>query len=183
MNSLSLSPHSLGLHYTLSLLPSSLLLLRSCRTALLFRVVFAFAVCFFLRDSPSASLMSASDAKHLTPDQELQILKLVLNLRKLGDVQASERLRGRVRRALLESPDDSDAQEKAEELIRRATRQQSKLDGSYEEARLKKRLRREQEAARAARYVDAEAETGDEDEEPASGEEDAEEEAYVDAEE
>lgn len=108
--------------------------------------------------------MSAADAKTLTSEQELQILKLVLNLRKLGDAEASERLRGRVRAALLESADDAEAQDKTEEIIHRATRQQGKLDGSYEAARERKRLRREEELARAARYVDAEAETGDEDE-------------------
>lgn len=109
--------------------------------------------------------------RSVTPQQELEVVKLILSLRKWGDVDASEKLRSRVRIALLDSPDDSAATAKVEQHIRRAARHQRKLDGSYEAAHEKKRLRREEAQARSSRYVDTQAESGDEDEESSAEEE------------
>lgn len=115
---------------------------------------------------------AAVAARSITPEQELQVLKLIINLRNIGDVVGSEKLRNRVRAALLDSEDDATAIAVVEELVRRAVKLLGKLDGSHEAAREKKRLRKEEAVARAARFVDAEAETGDDDEEPAASAED-----------
>ncbi|CCW63729.1 unnamed protein product [Phytomonas sp. EM1] len=107
----------------------------------------------------------SNDAVHtITPDQELYVLKLILSLRSLGDIGASERLRSSVRKALMRSEDDHDAGIAVDEAVRRARKTESKLDGSYDKARERKRQKREEERARAYRYVDAEAETGDDSE-------------------
>ncbi|KPA84133.1 hypothetical protein ABB37_02217 [Leptomonas pyrrhocoris] len=108
----------------------------------------------------------------ITPDQELSIIKLILDLRSLGDVEASEKVRRRVREALLKSADDTAAMAKVEEILRRGKRTQSKLDGSYEERQRRKRERREQDRAAASRLVDIEAGSGEDSEGSASAEED-----------
>ncbi|KPI85481.1 hypothetical protein ABL78_5441 [Leptomonas seymouri] len=110
--------------------------------------------------------------RSIAPDQELSVMKLILDLRSLGDVDASEKVRRRVREALLKSADDSAAMTKVEEILRRGKRTQSKLDGSYEERQRRKRERREQVRAAASRLVDIEAGSGDESEGSASAEED-----------
>ncbi|KAG5478609.1 hypothetical protein LSCM1_06012 [Leishmania martiniquensis] len=110
--------------------------------------------------------------QRITPDQELAVLKLILALRSLGDVESSEKVRRRVREALLKSSDDSEAMSKVEEIIRRGKRTQSKLDGSYEERQRRKRKKREQNLASASRLVDVEAGSGEESEGSASTEED-----------
>lgn len=110
--------------------------------------------------------------RSITPDQELSVLKLILDLRSLGDVEGSEKVRRRVREALLQSDDDSAAMTKVEEIIRRGKRAQSKLDGSYEERQRQKRERRERDMAAAARLVDIEAGSGEESEGSAEAEED-----------
>ncbi|KEG05952.1 hypothetical protein DQ04_17051010 [Trypanosoma grayi] len=100
----------------------------------------------------------------VTPEQELHIIKTILTLRSLGDAEASERLRGKVRRCLLDAADDDAAVATAEQLLRRYTKLVKKLDGTYEKERELKRRRSEQGALRASRYVDDQAESGDEDE-------------------
>ncbi|KAG8344578.1 hypothetical protein TRVL_04588 [Trypanosoma vivax] len=101
---------------------------------------------------------------NLTPEQELDILKIILQLRSLGDVKSSERLRAKVRQCLLESADDDVAIEAADTLLRHYRKVVKKLDGTYEEERELKRLRNEQGARRASMFVDDQAESGEEDE-------------------
>ncbi|CCW68248.1 unnamed protein product [Phytomonas sp. Hart1] len=108
--------------------------------------------------------MSNDAVRTITPDQELCVLKLILSLRNLCDIEASEKLRTSVRKALLRSESDHDASIEVEGAVRRARKVESKLDGSYDRARERKRLKREEERARAYRYVDAEAESGDDSE-------------------
>lgn len=122
--------------------------------------------------------MESETARRISPEQELSILKLVLRLRSLGNERASDRLRREVRQVLLSAPDDETAGRKVEVCIRDAARQLSKLDGTDEVERERKRqrrearrARREEDAARAARYVQLEAESGDDEEESATGEE------------
>lgn len=110
--------------------------------------------------------------RSIAPDQELSIIKLILDLRSLGDVEGSEKVRRRVREALLKSNDDAAAMTKVDEIIRRGKRAQSKLDGSYEERQRQKRERRERDLAAASRLVDIEAGSGEESEASASAEED-----------
>lgn len=119
--------------------------------------------------------VSALDAipRSIAPDQELAVMKLILDLRSLGDVDGSEKVRRRVRHALLQSTDDNVAMDKVEEILRRGRRTQSKLDGSYEERQRRKQARREQDRAAASRLVDLEAGSGDESEASASTEGDA----------
>jgi hypothetical protein len=125
-----------------------------------------------------ASLRMSSDTqlepipRSIAPDQELSIIKLILDLRSLGDVEGSEKVRRRVREALLKSNDDAAAMTKVDEIIRRGKRAQSKLDGSYEERQRRKRERRERDLAAASRLVDIEAGSGEESEASASAEED-----------
>lgn len=110
--------------------------------------------------------------RSITPDQELSVLKLILDLRSLGDVEGSEKVRRRVRAALLQSDDDTAAMNKVDEILHRGKRAQSKLDGSYEERQRQKRERRERDRAAAARLVDIEAGSGEESEGSAEAEED-----------
>lgn len=107
----------------------------------------------------------------ISPDQELTVLKLILELRALGDVEESEKLRRRVRKAILQSSDDARAIGKVDELIRRGRRTQSKLDGTYEERQRQKQARREKALASASRLVDIEAGSGDDTEGSESSEE------------
>ncbi|KAL7697850.1 hypothetical protein NQL31_005076 [Lotmaria passim] len=109
--------------------------------------------------------------RSITPEQELSVMKLILDLRSLGDVEGSEKVRRRVRDALLRSADDTAAIAKVDEIVRRGKRTQSKLDGSYEERQRRKRERRERDRAAASRLVDIEAGSGDESEGSASAEE------------
>lgn len=108
--------------------------------------------------------------RSIAPDQELAVMKLILDLRSLGDVDGSEKVRRRVRQALQQSSDDAAAMQQVEEIIRRGKRAQSKLDGSYEERQRQKQARREQDRAAASRLVDMEAGSGDESEGSASAE-------------
>ncbi|KAG5478398.1 hypothetical protein GH5_05333 [Leishmania sp. Ghana 2012 LV757] len=121
--------------------------------------------------------MSSTDAlepiaRSVAPDQELAILKLILDLRSLGDVEGSNKVRRRVREVLLKSSDDAEAMSKMDEIIRRGKRKQSKLDGSYAERQRRKRKRREQELVSASRLVDVEAGSGEDSEGSATAEED-----------
>ncbi|CAG9574104.1 conserved hypothetical protein [Leishmania major strain Friedlin] len=121
--------------------------------------------------------MNSADAlepipRSIAPDQELSILKLILDLRSLGDVEGSKKVRRRVREALLKSSDDSEAMSKVDDIIRRGKRTQSKLDGSYDERQRLKRKRREEDLAAASRLVDVEAGSGEDSEGSASTEED-----------
>lgn len=102
------------------------------------------------------------------PEQQLRVLKLILNLRRLGDEQNSEKLRIQVRKALCSSEDDDIASTLVDNYIRHAEKVQSKLDGTYEQRQALKRARLETRNSNASRYVDFEAESGDEDEESAS---------------
>ncbi|KAK7198356.1 hypothetical protein NESM_000794700 [Novymonas esmeraldas] len=102
--------------------------------------------------------------RSIAPDQELAVLKLLLDLRSLGDAEGSERVRRRVREALLRSGDDAVAMDKVDEIIRRGRRVQSKLDGSHEERQRRKRERRERDMAAASRLVDVEAGSGEDSE-------------------
>ncbi|GET88661.1 hypothetical protein, conserved [Leishmania tarentolae] len=122
--------------------------------------------------------MSSTEAlepvpRSIAPEQELAILKLILDLRTLGDVDSSKKVRRRVREALLTSSDDSEAMNKVDDIIRHGKRTQSKLDGSYEERQRLKRKRREEDLAAASRLVDIEAGSGEESEGSASTEEDS----------
>ncbi|CAJ1025941.1 hypothetical protein Q4I30_004017 [Leishmania utingensis] len=114
--------------------------------------------------------------RNIAPDQELAILKLILDLHSLGDVESSQKIRRRVREALLKTNDDSEAMSKVDEIIRRGKRVQSRLDGSYEERQRRKRKRREQDLAAASHLVDVEAGSGEDSEGSPSAEEDGEEE-------
>ncbi|KAG5504335.1 hypothetical protein JKF63_04780 [Porcisia hertigi] len=119
--------------------------------------------------------MSSAAALHpiprsIAPDQELAVLKLILDLCSLGDVEGGKKVRRRVREALLKSNDDSEAMNRVDEIIRRGKRTQSKLDGTYEERQRRKRERREQELAAASRLVDIEAGSGEDSEGSASTE-------------
>ncbi|RNC34901.1 hypothetical protein TcCL_Unassigned02274 [Trypanosoma cruzi] len=100
----------------------------------------------------------------VTPEQELQIIQTILALRSLGDTTSSERLRQKVRRCLQESTDDEAAVATADQLLRRYKKIVKKLDGSYEMERELKKRRSEMEMRRASRFVDDEAESGDDDE-------------------
>lgn len=90
------------------------------------------------------------------------MLKLILNLRKLGNIEASESLRNKVRKALLHSEDDEAASTAVDNYCRRAEKNQNKLDGTLEKRRAEKRARREERTAHASQYVDMEAESGEE---------------------
>ncbi|EPY31329.1 hypothetical protein STCU_02552 [Strigomonas culicis] len=103
-------------------------------------------------------------SRSITPEQELDVLKLILKLRELGDVGASERLRNGVRKVLLQSKEDEEAMSEVDELIRKGKKTQSKLDGSYEARRERKRLKRAEMQDRASRFIDNTAEEGSDDE-------------------
>lgn len=105
--------------------------------------------------------MDASTSKSIVPEEQLKVLKLIINLRKLGDTHASEKLRNRVRKALLEAEDDEKAATLVDNYVRIAEKVQSRLDGSLDRKREQKRARREEREARASQYVDIEAESGD----------------------
>lgn len=121
--------------------------------------------------------MSSAEAlqpipRSIAPEQELAVLRLVLDLRSLGDVDGSDKVRHRVREALVKSADDAAAISKVDEILRRGRRAQSKLDGSYEERQRRKQERRERDMAAAARLVDVEAGSGEDSEGSVSAEED-----------
>lgn len=105
----------------------------------------------------------------VSPDEQLRILKLILNLRKLGDCDASEKLRNRVRKALQDTKDDETTFSVIDHFCRSAEKTQSKLDGTLDKRRAEKRARMEARTHRASQYVDIQAEVGegdsDEDEE------------------
>ncbi|PWU84551.1 hypothetical protein C4B63_219g45 [Trypanosoma cruzi] len=107
----------------------------------------------------------------VTPEQELQIIQTILALRSLGDTTSSERLRQKVRRCLEESTGDEAAVATADQLLRRYKKIVKKLDGSYEMERELKMRRSEMEMRRASRFVDDEAESGDDDEDEDEDEE------------
>ncbi|ORC83721.1 uncharacterized protein TM35_000591130 [Trypanosoma theileri] len=109
--------------------------------------------------------MEPREHRSITPEQQLQIIKTILTLRSLGDAEASEKLRARVRRSLLQSESDEEAIASAEQLLRRYTKAVKKLDGSYERERELKRRRSEMLAMRASKFVDDQAESGDDSEE------------------
>lgn len=109
------------------------------------------------------SSANLDDVRSIAPEQELKVLKLILSIRQLGDVAASEKLRTHVREALVSSATNDDAINAVDGLVHRAQRLQSRLDGSHEARRNLKRMRREERRNAASRYVDAEAESGDED--------------------
>lgn len=108
--------------------------------------------------------MDPSKAYRASPDQELSILKLLLRIRELGDEEGCEKLRRNVRKALLDSEDEEKASLRLDDLIRHATRLTRKLDGSYEEERMRKRQRREAETRGASKFVELEAGEGNESE-------------------
>lgn len=104
-----------------------------------------------------------SPAKLVSPEQQLRILKLILGLRSLGDTAASEKLRNRVRKALQGNEDEDTVSIWIDRFCRDAERTQSRLDGTFEKKRAEKRARLEARTLRASRYVDAQAEVGEED--------------------
>lgn len=108
--------------------------------------------------------MNSQHSTSITPEEQLRVLKLIINLRKLGDINASEKLRNRVRRALLEADDDDNASTLVDSYARIAEKVQSRLDGTLDRKREQKRTRREEREARASQYVDIEAESGDDEE-------------------
>ncbi|KAH9593480.1 hypothetical protein LSM04_006757 [Trypanosoma melophagium] len=119
--------------------------------------------------------MEEREPRSVTPEQQLQIIKTILTLRSLGDAAASEKLRASVRRSLLQSESDEEASAVAAQLLRRYTKTVKKLDGSYERERELKRRRSEQLALRASRFVDDQAESGDDSEENSNEDEDSDE--------
>lgn len=99
----------------------------------------------------------------ITPEQEMKVLKLILSLRDLGDAESSEKLRTKTRKTLLETTDETEAIEEMDSVIHRYTRLKEKLDGSLENRRELKRQKRELRIRQAARFVDDQAESGEED--------------------
>jgi hypothetical protein len=98
-------------------------------------------------------------AASLDAELELKSLKLMLRLRQFSSgVEQAERLRGRLREALLGAKDDDDASLTVEALLRRFQKRLEELDGTAEDRRAKKRQRLEE----ASKFVDAEAGSGDE---------------------
>lgn len=103
------------------------------------------------------------------------MLQMILKLCAAGAEESGEKFRLKVRKALQESANDEAAIEAVASLLRHYGKVLKKLDGSYEKERELKRLRSERGALRASRFVDDQAESGDEDEdEDVSGDEEVE---------
>lgn len=81
-------------------------------------------------------------------------------------------MRSRVRKILLQHSNADVASAKVDDVLRHYNRIQSKLDGTYDAERQRKRVRREKAVAAASRYVEAEAESGDEDDLEEEGQDD-----------
>lgn len=107
-------------------------------------------------------MTESSSPKVVSPDEQLRILKLILKLRDLGDPASSEKLRNRVRKVLEGNEDEDTVTAKINHFCRDAERTQSRLDGTLETKRAEKRARMEARTLRASRYVDAQAEVGEE---------------------
>jgi hypothetical protein len=95
----------------------------------------------------------------LTPELKLASLKLMLRLRDLGEDGAlqCEKMRSKIRTALLGNDTDDATNDEVTDILRQYTKKLEKLDGSYDMKKAAKRARLEEQQAAARKYVEDEA--------------------------
>ncbi|EPY40717.1 hypothetical protein AGDE_03210 [Angomonas deanei] len=103
--------------------------------------------------------------QRISPQLEHEIILLIFQLRDLGDVAASEKVRIATRKALENTATRESAEEEVNYVIKKAKKKISKLDGSYERIKRRKLEKREEAMQRASKFIDASASEGDDDEE------------------
>jgi len=99
----------------------------------------------------------------LSPELQLQSLQLMLSLRDYGadGQQLSEKLRGKLRKAMLGAQPEEAARE-VESLIDRYKSKLESVSGAKAERKAAKRRRLEKSTVKTSKYVDDAAESGDE---------------------